>query len=364
MGKFILFRVGSAIVGIATCCVLLEIGLHWFPVNEGLQVLPVNAESPIPRFTPDRTSIWSRTWNFSIVNIVKTNNYGFLSHCDYHPEATSPLLALIGDSYVEAARIPWEQTAAARLQQMLGEKWRIYAFGMSSAPLSQYLQYAGYVAQEFQADRLVILVIGNDFDESLLKYNDRPGGYYFADNQKGKLELQRVDYDISRWRKLVRRSKLGMYLATNLYLFQRLRSIRHFFRTDTAFVGNTPAVSGNARLADSKRAVDAFLLQLPERSQLPSEHILLAIDGIRPQLYQQDGLASVNDSYFAIMRRYFLEKARQAGFVVLDLQPIFMTHYQRYGQHFEFPDDAHWNALGHQVFAESVVQAFHGGAFN
>ncbi len=357
MLKFILFRIGAVMLGIAACCALLEIGLRWFPVNEGLQVLPVNAESPVPRFTPDRTSIWSRTWNFSVVNVVKTNNYGFISHRDYDANASSPLIAVIGDSYIEAARIPWKETAAARLQDIVGDKMRVYAFGMSGAPLSQYLQYAGYVAQEFQADRLVVLVVGNDFDESLLRYNARPGGHYFAEDRGGGLYLQRVDYDVSPWRKLVRRSKLGMYLATNVYLFHHLRATVNIFRPGPAFVGNTSAAPNDKRVSDSKRAVDEFLAQLPERSQLLPEHILLALDGIRPQLYHDGGLALVEDSYFAVMRRYLLEKARQGGFAALDLQPVFVEHYQQHNQHFEFLDDAHWNALGHQVFAEAAAQS-------
>lgn len=355
--KYLLFRIGAVCVGVTACCGLLEIGLRWFPVNEGLQVMPVNAESPIPHFTPNRASIWSRTWNFSVVNTIQTNNYGFISEQDYEPNAAAPVIALIGDSYIEAARLPWTQTAAARLQYLADGRARVYAFGMSGAPLSLYLRYAEFAANEFHPERLVILVVGNDFDESLLRYNARPGGYYFDEGQHGELELQRVDYSINVWRKVIRHSKLGMYLATNVALFHHLLNFADLFRGDAAFVGNTAAVSDEQRIFESQRAVDAFLYQLPERSQLPPAHILLAIDGIRPQLYDDGRLAQVNDSYFAVMRRYFLEHARRAGFGVLDMQPVFQAQYQRHHQRFEFPDDAHWNALGHQVFAESVAQS-------
>ena len=163
--------------------------MRLLPVNEGLHSLPVNEANPIFRFQPNRTSVWSRFWNFSMVNTVRTNNYGFVSNIDYDPTKTTPLIAIIGDSYIEAAMVPYEQTGAGRLAKQLQDGARVYSFGASGAPLSQYLAYAEYVGKEFHPDVLVILVVDNDFDESLLKYKLWPGFHYFEEDAQGNYSI-------------------------------------------------------------------------------------------------------------------------------------------------------------------------------
>ncbi|GHV05196.1 hypothetical protein AGMMS50229_07890 [Campylobacterota bacterium] len=66
---------------------------------------------------------------------------------------------------------------------------RTYSFGFSGAPLSQYLVYA----QNYRKNYLIVAVVGNDFDESLLTYKNNRGFHYYADTGYG-LELQRIDY--------------------------------------------------------------------------------------------------------------------------------------------------------------------------
>lgn len=299
--------------------------------------------------------MWSRTWNFAVTNRVHVNNYGFVSDLDYDARNSSPLLAVIGDSYIEAARIPWEETGAARLQMRFADRGRVYAFGASGAPLSQYLAYATFAHQEFRADGLVILVVGNDFDESVRADHSMPGFHYFVKKDRGELALERMDYQVTFARNLLKKSSLGMYLITNLNLFavgQHLRQRGH----DEGFAGNTRAECDRQRLNDSQQVVDTFLTKLPDAVHLAAARIVIVLDGIRPQLYAAAELQAVQENYYAQMRQYLLQKALEQGFEVLDMEPIFSDHYARYGQRFEFPQDNHWNSLGHALFAEAVAQ--------
>ena len=339
---------------------IMEIALRFLPVNEGLRVLPVNQTNPILRFTPNRNSVWSKGWNFSLVNRVRTNNYGFVSNIDYDPLAGSPLLAIVGDSYVEAAMVPYDQTGAARLGERLKGVARVYGFGASGSSLSQYLAYAEYARDIFHPDSLVIVVVGNDFDESLMKYKNAPGFYYFVENGDDKLVLKRVDLEVTPLRKLVRASALGMYLTTNLNIENTLARLigNEASRAEKGptFAGNTAATADPTRVADSQRAVDEFLKILPQMSGLDSTKIVLAVDGIRPNLYDSS-LESAQGSYFDVMRRYFMAGAKAKGFEVIDMQSEFMDHYKKHGQMFEFPNDNHWNAVGHEVFADAVERS-------
>jgi hypothetical protein len=338
----------------------MEVVLRFLPVNEGLRVLPVNQTNPILRFTPNRISVWSRGWDFSLVNRVRTNNYGFVSNIDYDPLATSPLLAIVGDSYVEAAMVPYDQTGAARLAERLRGVARVYSFGASGAALSQYLAYAEYARDIFHPDSLVIVVVGNDFDESLMKYKAAPGYHYFVETGDNKLVLKRVDLQVSPLRKLVRASALGMYLTTNLNIENTLTRLMGNKASPAervpTFVGNTATTADPTRVADSQRAVDEFLKILPEMSGLDSTKIVLAVDGIRPNLYDSS-LESAQGSYFDVMRRYFMAGAKAKGFEVIDMQQEFIDHYKKHGQVFEFPSDDHWNAIGHEVFADAVARS-------
>ena len=81
--------------------------LRFLRLNEGVRPrLSIPAHS-VRSLEPNRTFLWSAGWNFAIVNRVHTNNLGFVNDQDYVVGQPGPLLALIGDSYVEALMVPF-----------------------------------------------------------------------------------------------------------------------------------------------------------------------------------------------------------------------------------------------------------------
>ena len=127
----------AVLTGLLVAVVCLELLLWTLPVHGGAHPLPVDDENPIHRYEPNRQFTWSRDFYFSIVNRVRINNFGFVSDFDYDPTATTPLLAVIGDSFVEAFMVPFPQTCAGRLAATLNDPARVYAFGTSRSPLSR-----------------------------------------------------------------------------------------------------------------------------------------------------------------------------------------------------------------------------------
>src|SRR5262245_12759965 len=101
--KHLLFAALAIGGSLLLCLLLAEIVLRFLPVATGMWALPVNASQPILRFTPNREFLFSRDWNFSLVNRGRTNNDGFVNDENYVERDPRPLLAAIGDSYVEAA---------------------------------------------------------------------------------------------------------------------------------------------------------------------------------------------------------------------------------------------------------------------
>ena len=343
-----LLRFLALAFGTLAFVVALEAILRTLPVADAVRTTTVDAQNPVIRFEPAREITWSRDWDFSLVNRVRFNNFGFVSDFDYDPDATSPLLAVIGDSYVEALMVPFRETCAGRLATNLEGRVRVYAFGMSGAPLSQYLVFTEYARTTFRPDAVAIVVISNDYDESLLQYGRKPGMHQFRQQGDGLLTLERTDLTRGLLYPWARKSALARYLAVNLDLPNLGRNIGRV-------IYGPPDRSGRA--SDSKRAVNAFLDRLPAAAGLSPDRITFVVDGIRPALYGHDAGRGAENSYEGVMRRYFMSNAARRGYPVIDMQPLLVEHYRIHGARFEWPQDGHWNALAHGVCADALQRS-------
>ncbi|HVS19542.1 MAG TPA: hypothetical protein VMT18_13130 [Planctomycetota bacterium] len=347
-------RLLALMLGAAGTLLAAEVALRFLPVATPMRPLPVHAGQPVFRFAPGRAYTFSQDWNFHLANRGWINAAGFVNDQEYVTESPLPLLAVVGDSFIEAAMVPYAETLQGRLAADVAGRGRVYSFAASGAPLSQYLVWAEYAREHFAPEALVITVVGNDFDESMARYSLYPGLHHFTPGADGGLELVRVDFTPSRLGPLVYASALGRYVLLNL----RARALlgRLFAGgtelDDTWFVGNTPGSYTPERLAAAQQAVDAFLERLPAASGLPPERVLLLVDGMRPELYDPPQLERAETSFFGVMRRTLLERARAQGFEALDLQPAMLERHAREGLCFEFPTDYHWNGAGHGAVAD------------
>ncbi len=211
------FLAATAIaVSVSFCAFIAEIVLWMFPVSTGLLVQAVNEQSPIFRATPNQAYVYSKNWDFSLANQGAVNNAGFVNDQVYDAKDSSPLLAVIGDSFVEALMVPYGETIHGRLAKAVAESGRVYSFGFSGAALSQYLAWAQYATREYDPDGLIFVVVGNDFDQSLTKYDSAPGFHHYAMTENGELSLDRSDYEPGFFRPVVYQSALLRYLIFNL----------------------------------------------------------------------------------------------------------------------------------------------------
>lgn len=365
-------QVGSIVLKIGLflflLLVCLEGVLRILPVHDGMNLYPVTASDPIIHYRPNRLVTWSVGPTFHMVNKVRVNNYGFVCDEDYTTSGRTPLLGIVGDSYIEAVQLPYKQTLAGRLSTELEDTAKVYPFAISGAPLSQYLVDAEYATHTFHANALVINIVGSDFDESLLKYQQSAGHHYFDEAPDGRLFLKRVDYKPSRLHNLVRGSALARYLLINADVMSAPRILGRRWEGEDTHKPRYDTEEGPAmepqRIADSKRAVRAFLDLLPTHSGLSPKDILFVIDGVRPSLYDEEELKRVDRTYFGLMRNYFIAEAAAREYEVVDLQARFVEHYRIHGQRFEMPItmmisprfglDNHWSPLGHEVAFEGV----------
>src|SRR5262245_41283433 len=325
---------------------LVEAVFRFLPVASMPMITPVTARTPVAHMQPNVEYTYSRDWNFSIHHRKRSNNFGYVNQADYQLDAAAPLLAVIGDSYVEAQGVPAGRNVAEVLQQRVSPKGRVYSIGLSGAPLSQYMMFAQFARDTFHPAAMAFVIINNDFDESLLKYKSDARFHYF--DASG--ELRRVDYEMSTLKKILRHSALMRYVVINLQPERAWELARLAMRQS--------AISLDERTEDSKKAVDYFLDQLPGRSGLRSDSVVFVLDAVRPAIYSPEALQKADDGYHARMRRYFTEQATARGYHVIDMQPVFIARNRADGSRFELvPTDSHWNALAHQLAADEIEKS-------
>lgn len=330
---------------------LLEGAFRFLPVAYLPPLERVSAESPMARFEPNVDYRWSRDWNFTVVTRKRSNNYGFIYATDYRPEERSPLLALIGDSLVEANQVDAGKSVGELLNGALAGQGRVYSLAISGAPLSQYLAYAEYARKTFRPSALAFVVAPNDFDESLIKYKSDGRFHYFTGDGK----LQRVDYELSGVKRALRHSAVLRYVMQNLEAGLRLSALSRSLR------GDIPTqLTGEAlerRLADSYKAIDYFFDQLPGRSGLSGESIVFVLDPLRRAIYSPEAWARARQGYYGRIPQYFAEQARARGYEVIDLAPAFVRAH-KLGRAIEVaPTDSHWSAFGHRVVAGELARS-------
>ena len=348
----------AILVGITAPLLMMEIVLRFLPVSSSTGTVTVDRQNPVIHLTPNQAFTYSKGWQFAIVNTGRINNYGYVNDQDYTSWTEKGPLVIIGDSYVEALMVPYEQTMQGRLARLLDKKEKVYSLGISGAQLPQYLAFAQYAWTEFHPRAMVFVIIGNDFDESLLKYKEGPGLHFFEENGPDhELALVRRDYQPSLGKRLLRHSALVRYLWGTVGIGEISRLVDQRLFRGVQYIGNTAADASEERLADSRRAVDRFFSELPRRIGLDQSHVLFVMDAIRPELYSEPGLKRATGSYFDLMRQYFLQEAQGHGYEVIDMQPRFITRHHQDGSRFEFANDGHWNSLGHQEAAEAIVSS-------
>ena len=359
-----LANAATVVASVIFILLVLEAGLRFLPVAWAPDVFRPTPDDTMQRYEPNAAFTWSHEWNFQDVVRGRTNAQGWIADYDYDAKAATPLVAVVGDSYVEALRVPFADTVTGRLQAALGGHGRAYAFAQSGAPLSQYVAYANYACTHYHPDRMVVTTVGNDYDESVVTHRKRNGFFHLYPRPDGAFDYKLTSLGPpSLAERVLRRSALALYLMRNV----GVSALLDRFGFDPAHaavaepspaVGNTPSDANPARVKEGEAVIAWFVSVLSRAACLEPKNIVLVVDAMRPEIYDGDeALAVARVAYFSRMRETLMAAAKEHGYVVVNMEPHFRAAYARDGRRFEFINDWHWSAHGHDVVAAAVREA-------
>ena len=330
--------------------VVLEIIFRLLPTTAPIDLQPITDKTDILRFQPNEETTFSLGKDFYQVVEKSTNNYGFYSSYDYLPNI-EPNIVVVGDSYVEAAQIR-NQDSIGEVLQSENPNLIVYQIGVSGVPLSQYIQMIRYAKSEFSAQHYVIVVVGNDFDQSLCSYRRKEGTWCFNTDY----ELAFIPFDgYSLKRQMGRSSAFIRYLVFQGGLDWR-NILARFGMNDAGlaasslYAGNTERMKSDEITAKSRRVITRSFEELVDMDL--TSKVTIILDADRNDIYQNKS----TDSYFNDMRRFMIESAVANNVSYIDMDPIFREDFSVFGERFEFRTDGHWNERAHRLAAQRLAK--------
>lgn len=338
--------------GVLLAVVALEVVLRFLPVSMGTHRSLAFDRWPLEYTVPRSEYHYSIGWAMRNAHSGTTNNYGHVAPFDFEPRSRPVLV--IGDSYIESLMNDYADSLQGQLGRMLGTPRAVYGLGVSGASASGYIGLARLARDEFEPRAAVILISDGDLSESLLR---TVGSHHLRPLPDGTLDLVYEPLPgvplSTRIRNRVGDFSLHRYLQINLQfapgnLWQDL-GVAH------DAVPPPPRPDSAEKIERQKRVADWFLEQLPASVGVPSRCIALLVDVDRYAIYDPKLAQAPKDN--AAARAHLIDAARQRGFAVSDLGPVFRARYER--EHLKFdhhPIDRHWNGLGHGVAAEEVLR--------
>lgn len=284
----------------------------------------------------------------------RINNMHWNYPIDYSPQKEKKLIAVIGDSFIEALQVDNDKKYPFLLHDMLKSEYEVYGFGISGAPLSQYLNISRYVNRHFNPDIIIINVVFNDFDESIHQLT--PGKNWFLKvsvNQEGLVTetIPVTKNDLPQyklWKRILYKSALFRYLYLNLHI-KDMQQIK-LTRSKENFEANVKVDDIKVNKELIFKGIDYIVKTI--RNENKEKRIIFVLDGIRDNIYKntlnQSGLLWIREMMDELCKKYQIE--------YIDLTPRMEQEYINNHKKFEFGIDNHWNEYGHKFVANVLYE--------
>lgn len=280
----------------------------------------------------------------------RINNMGWNSAIDFIPVKHAPRIVIIGDSYVEALQVNVEDSIAGQLRRMVSPQIEVYSFGISGAPLSQYVQMTRYVRSYFEPDLVVINVVHNDFDESLCSVKRQAGMLCLDDAGPDIREAPIVPYQPNSAFRLARRSAVIRFFTANLKLTERMHRLFAPKTLPERYNANVDTENVASQRRRISKVTDYVLSTLKrEMGDIP---VMFLIDAPRQDIYA----GTLGESNVVWLNEHLKNQCQKFQFRIIDLTNEFSRIFDVTRTRFESEFDWHWNERGHLAAAFEVYR--------
>lgn len=356
-------RALAANLGLSFASVVLFLALFEFVVFRLVWLasdVPANAVvDGVVRYAPYQDGTWRV--RAEIAAPYRINGQGWNSGIGDYAIPRRPgvgRLAIVGDSYIEALQVPYNQSVGEDLAADLaaaGSPVEVYRFGISGAPLSQYLQMIEHAVGQYRPDWVVVQIVHNDFDESY-KFK---AGRYTSSFLKLRVEEGRVAGEIPPlpWRpgmlEWLRQTATARFFLYRWQVRPEILVNLLLPRARAATAANTDITAVLADEEGVKAVTDYLFGRIDAAVHAMGARLLLAMDGDRYAIYQ--GAASPA----LALNRLAADTAARHHIPFIDLEPVFLADWQSKHRRFDFDADSHWNEHGHAVAAAAIARVLH-----
>jgi hypothetical protein len=339
------FGVGIG-VGVLVALALLEALFQALPVSSGARMEETSSAKAFARYLPRERYVYSHGWAFLNARSGTTNNQGFTNSPDF---AGHGGVLVIGDSYIESLMLDYSETVQGRLGLAFGGK--AYAASASSNGLADSLKIAEFYLPQLRPTSIVFFV--EPYDLHGLTAPPPRGHSGFVDVD-GVVSTVHNEYKESSLKHIVQKSALVRYLYYNLKFSEWLsKSVR---------LGRAPEVAlENRDAALKERVLKYYFSELRTLTGAIRTEVVFLMDGDRKAIYRATQVEK--PAWNMEDRKLFQRMASNYGFNVVDMQPVFESHWAQRHERMDFlPADGHWNPVAHALASEEILKRLRPGS--
>lgn len=275
------------------------------------------------------------------------NAQGWNAPEDYAPAAPgdSPLVAVVGDSYVQGLHVTHDQHVASQLREALGGSARVYRFGFAGAALTDYVRLIALAEERYAPDAVVVLVVEDDIKEAVENLGRIGKINQLVEGDGGGFAWREArTYRPNKWRRRIRNSALVRYLLFNA-------------KVDLRMGGAPPPPPSAQELAaaqaESERLQPRAAAFLVERlaEAAAGKPVVMMVDGPRAGFVAGEAPPELPE--LGWLRA---AAAAHPSVTVHTLSPAMFSLWER-GVPLDTHGDPHWSPAGHALVAQEAATA-------
>lgn len=292
-------------------------------------------------YTTDRLGIEKTTWYI--------NSTGWNADEEYVPsnKRTKPLVAIIGDSYIEGFSVDQKHHLSAYIKSFTNNTYDVYEFGTSGVNMAQFISVFNYIQHEFTPEIVLFFINEGDLRESVSGLASSPNNLQFLITPKNISSVVPAPYQVVSWKRLVRKSAFVRYLFFYFQFKLKVPEL-HFLREKKSEDEAQKKEDQDKLMQIAANKIIDSLVSINRHSR-----ILFILHPNRGSIYNLPKTMPSAIKEIEIVKQACAEKEIR----YIDLNVSFYSDYLLHKKKFNFAYDWHWNNYGNEVASKAIAQS-------